>query len=529
MLITEISVLLRYPRRVPQDALELVAALVAAGSQAHTRRSLVRRVAEVLARWSPLVRVELVDHDPATDELEGIAAEPGDAGPRTPERRPLAGSRVAAALRSASPFDSASGGRGGSWEARALRRIGAARFLIVPLAEAPPASQALIAWLGPADDRPDVLAPPMPALLGRVLSHVLRAQEVTQRVAEVSRRAHAENRELRDQQRQRGPEPTLVAHGPAMAAALARVDAVAGFDTAVLLLGESGTGKELLAQRVHAASSRAHRPWVALNCGALPPQLIESALFGHEAGAFTGATRRHRGVFERAHRGTLFLDEVGELPPAVQVKLLRALQSNEFERVGGEEAVQVDVRVIAATHRELADMVEAGRFRRDLYYRLCVFPIRVPPLRERLEEVPALASALVAEICGRLRIRPPPLTAAVLERLRRHPWPGNVRELRNVLEAALIVGRGEAIDAAALDLHGADARPTTTTPALERLEDATRRCIAAALTATGGRIYGPGGAAEALDLKPGTLQSKMRKLGIQRGDFVPDAADDDDA
>jgi formate hydrogenlyase transcriptional activator len=509
-----------------QDALELVAALVAAGSEAHTRRTLLRRVADVLARSCPLVRLELGERDAATDELELLAVTPGSAGPLGESRRPLAGSRAASVLHTASPFDSARDGGERTWETRALRRFGAARVLIVPLAEAPPAAQVLLVWLAPPKGRADVLSPGLPALLGRVLLHLLRGQEVTQRVAELSRRAHAENRELRDQQRHSGPGPELVARGPAMQAALARVDAVARFDTAVLLSGESGTGKELLAQRIHRASTRAHRPLIAINCGALPPQLIESALFGHEVGAFTGAARRHRGVFERADRGTLFLDEVGELPLAVQVKLLRALQSQEFERVGGEETVRVDVRVLAATHRSLADMVEAGRFRRDLFYRLCVFPIRVPPLRERLDELPALAAALVGEICGRLRVAPPPLSAEVLDRLRRHDWPGNVRELGNVLEAALIVGRGEIIEPAALELHGTGARAPAA--ALERLADATRRCIEAALTATGGRIYGPGGAAEALGLKPGTLQSKMRKLGIDRGEFVRDTAADDD-
>jgi formate hydrogenlyase transcriptional activator len=382
----------------------------------------------------------------------------------------------------------------------------------VPLGEAP-ATLVLTLVLA---DRAEVLTPALIAALARMLLHLLRGQEVTQRVAELSRRAHAENRELRDQRRA-APEPTLVARGPAMQEALARLAAVARFDTPVLLTGESGTGKELLAQRLHRLSPRGHRPLVAINCGAMPPTLVESALFGHEVGAFTGASKRHRGVFERADRGTLFLDEIGELPLAVQVKLLRALQSQEFERVGGEERVRVDVRVIAATHRELEPMVAAGAFRRDLFFRLCVFPIRVPPLRERLDELPALTAALLAEIAARLGISPPAVSPGLLARLRGHAWPGNVRELGNVLESAVIVARGGAL--AAEDVALAPAIVATDAP-IERLEDATRRCIAAALQACNGRIYGPQGAARALGLKPGTLQSKLRKLGMDREQFI---------
>jgi transcriptional regulator with GAF, ATPase, and Fis domain len=360
------------------------------------------------------------------------------------------------------------------------------------------------------------IEPPLLAALGGVLFNLLRGQEVTQRVAELSRRAHVENRELREQARHGERERLLVAQSAAMQEVLRRIDAVAPFDTAVLLSGESGTGKELLAQRLHRLSPRGHRPLVAINCGALPANLVESALFGHEAGSFTGATRRHLGVFERADRGTLFLDEVGELPLEVQVKLLRALQSQEFERVGGEERVRVDVRVIAATHRALEPMVAAGTFRRDLFFRLCVFPIRVPPLRERLDELPALTAALVADIAARLKLPAPALAPAVLATLARHAWPGNVRELGNVLEAAIILGRGESL---ALDAALA-ADPAPACEPIETLDAAVRRCITTALRACDGRIYGPTGAAEALGLKPGTLQSKMRKLGIDREPFV---------
>ncbi len=480
----------------PPEPVELLADLVAAASEGHTRRTLLWRVAQVLARWLPLRSVALGEE--VDGELVLLTAKPGEAAV-TSTRQPVAG-QPANSVRTPG--------------ASSKPRPGTPRPVVVPLGEV--ATIALTLHLD-APGRPDLLTPSMLATLGRVMLHLLRGQEVTQRVAELSRRAHTENRELRDLRRQTEPERTLVARGAAMQEALARLEAVARFDTPVLLSGESGTGKELLAQRLHRLSPRGQRPLIAINCGALPAQLVESALFGHEVGAFTGASKRHRGVFERADRGSLFLDEVGELPLAVQVKLLRALQSQEFERVGGEEKVRVDVRVIAATHRALEQMVEAGTFRRDLYYRLCVFPIRVPPLRERLEELPALAATLIGEIAGRLGMAAPRLSPKLLERLQGHAWPGNVRELGNVLEAAMIVGKGGVLEAA--DVPLAPAAAATDGP-LERLEDATRRCIGAALGACNGRIYGAQGAARALGLNPGTLQSKLRKLGMDRTQFI---------
>ncbi|PCC70570.1 DNA-binding transcriptional response regulator, NtrC family, contains REC, AAA-type ATPase, and a Fis-type DNA-binding domains [Nannocystis exedens] len=481
------------------EPVELLAALVAAASEAHTRRTWARRVVEVLARALPLVRLELGERAEGTDEVEVVSGAP-DGGAIATTRRRLQ-EREIAALRSGRVDEAERRGPGGRSR------------LVVPLGGAP-AAMFVALTLGPGGH----LDPRFAATLGEVLFHLLRGQEVTQRVAELSRRAHVENRELREQARHGERERPLVVRSAAMQEVLRRIDAVAPFDTTVLLAGESGTGKELLAQRLHRLSARGHRPMVAINCGALPANLVESALFGHEAGAFTGATRRHLGVFERADRGTLFLDEVGELPLEVQVKLLRALQSQEFERVGGEERVRVDVRVIAATHRELEPMVAAGAFRRDLFFRLCVFPIRVPPLRERTGELPALTAALVADIAARLKLPAPPVPPAALVRLARHDWPGNVRELANVLEAAIILGRGAtlALDAAL----AVDPTPAPAAAPVERLDAAIRRCITAALQACDGRIYGPGGAAQALGLKPGTLQSKMRKLGIDREPFV---------
>jgi transcriptional regulator with GAF, ATPase, and Fis domain len=231
------------------------------------------------------------------------------------------------------------------------------------------------------------------AVLGRIIETATRHMTVVQRVADLSRRAHVESRELRANLERLEPHSDVVARSPAMRDALERAHRVAAYPTTVLLTGESGSGKEVLAREIHRRSPRAHRAMLQLNCGAIPESLVESELFGHERGAFTGADRVHVGLFERAHRGTLFLDEVGELPLAAQVKLLRVLQERQIRRVGGTAVIDVDVRLIAATNRTLSEMVSDGTFREDLYYRLDVFAIRVPPLRERRADLAPLVSA----------------------------------------------------------------------------------------------------------------------------------------
>jgi formate hydrogenlyase transcriptional activator len=343
------------------------------------------------------------------------------------------------------------------------------------------------------------------AALGRALEVARRHLVVVERVARLSRRALAENRDLRADLEQRSCE--IVARSPAMRAALERARLVARHPTTVLLTGESGTGKEVLAREIHRLSPRAHRGFLTVNCGALPEALVESELFGHERGAFTGADRAHAGAFERASCGTLFLDEIGELPASAQVKLLRVLQERTIRRVGGNDELPVDVRVIAATNRDLAAMVRAGQFRHDLYYRLDVFAIALPPLRDRREDIGPLVAAIGAELADRLRLPGPVLSRPVLARLAAHDWPGNVRELANRLETAMILG-GE------IDL------PRRPSSGDGTLEAAVRRSIEDALRASRGKIYGAGGAAARLQLKPATLQSKMRKLGIRRDRFV---------
>ena len=292
---------------------------------------------------------------------------------------------------------------------------------------------------------------------------------------------------------------------------------VAATDSTVLIRGETGTGKELVARAIHQLSPRRNHLLVAVNCAALAPALIASELFGHEQGAFTGAARRRPGRFELAHQGTIFLDEVGELPLETQVLLLRALQERVVERVGGSEPIAVDVRVIAATHRDLAVAMSEERFRHDLYFRLNVFPIQVPPQRERREDIPDLVKHFVRHFGRRMNKPIGPVAPATLKLLMGYHWPGNVRELENLIERAMIVSTGNVM---AVDPHwleppsGGELDGQTRTS----LADVERHAILAALDHSNGRIYGANGAAAELGLKPTTLYGKMRKHGISKQD-----------
>jgi PAS domain S-box-containing protein len=287
---------------------------------------------------------------------------------------------------------------------------------------------------------------------------------------------------------------------------------VANTDTSVLLLGETGTGKELIARALHRSSRRKSAVMVKVNCGALPAALVESELFGHERGAFTGAVQQKKGRFEVANRGTIFLDEVGELPLETQVKLLRVLQEQEFERVGGTQTVRVDTRVIAATNRDLAADVQRRTFRADLFFRLNIFPIRVPSLRERRDDIPILARHFVREFASRLARSIDRIDSRAIDRLVAYDWPGNVRELANILERAVILCQDRVLHVAHLGLPG----PTTSAAdVLVTLDEAERRHILKALEKTGGVLAGPNGAAALLGVKRSTLWSRMKKLGIK--------------
>ncbi len=298
-----------------------------------------------------------------------------------------------------------------------------------------------------------------------------------------------------------------------------RVAMVGPSDLPVLLFGETGTGKEVVARAIHQSSKRERHPFWRVNCGALSPELIDSELFGHERGAFTGAIAQRKGWFEQAHRGTLFLDEVAELPAGAQVRLLRVVQEGELIRVGGTEAVKVDVRIVAATHRDLAGMVERREFREDLFYRISAFPIVIPPLRERGADLDQLADHFAVRAAHRFGLRPQSLQRTDRGLLRAYNWPGNVRELASVIDRAVLLGDGKTIDVARS--LGLSPRPIAAAPVepaeppeIDSLDAAIRRHIERALVATHGRIDGPFGAAKRLEINPHTLRARMKKLGI---------------
>ncbi len=296
---------------------------------------------------------------------------------------------------------------------------------------------------------------------------------------------------------------------------------MAATDATVLLTGETGTGKELVARAIHRHSPRAKRALVAVNCAALPASLIASELFGHEKGAFTGALQRRVGRFELAAGGSIFLDEVGELPPEVQATLLRVLQEGTFERVGGGQPIATDARVIAATNRDLTAAVAAGTFRSDLFYRLNVFPIEIPPLRQRREDLPILVEYFVARYAARLGKRFESIEKSSMDRILAYSWPGNVRELQNVIERATILSEGDVlrVDEPLLGGVGVPAPPALATPLPDNLRNAERRQIEDALVQTGGRVSGAKGAAVLLGIPSTTLESRIKRLGIDKHRF----------
>ncbi len=351
-----------------------------------------------------------------------------------------------------------------------------------------------------------------------LLSDISRALAV----AVANALANEEIRKLRDQleaenialRAQLGQAPwfeDIIGDSPALRSVLAGVDQVAPTDATVLITGETGTGKELVARAVHRRSARAKGPLIQVNCSAIPATLLASELFGHERGAFTGAVERRKGRFEQAHGGTLFLDEIGELPAEMQVMLLRVLQQREFERLGGSQTVHVDVRLVAATNRDLAAEVQAGRFRNDLYYRLNVFPIRVPALRERATDIPLLVAHFAAKHGARMGRAIARIDRRTMAQLESYTWPGNVRELENVVERAVILSRNGTLRverdllpaAAGGDIDG-------------HLEAEERQAIEAALRASRGRIAGTNGAALRLGLPASTVEYRIRRLGIDK-------------
>jgi formate hydrogenlyase transcriptional activator len=340
-------------------------------------------------------------------------------------------------------------------------------------------------------------------------------------------RLRTQNEYLQEEIRQVHNVEEIVGRSAALDAVLDHVRLVAPTDSTVLILGETGTGKELIARAIHSGSMRSDRPLIKVSCAALPASLIESELFGHEKGAFTGATDKRIGRFELANEGTIFLDEIGELPPEVQIKLLRVLQEHEFERIGGGATLRVDIRVIAATNRDLNRAVAEGKFRRDLFYRLNVFPILMPTLRQRADDIPLLAHYIMRRCASRIGRRIEHIPAATLARLAAYSWPGNIRELENVIERAVILSRGPDLDLASglipsiADAAAGGAQRETESggaaAAAERsLAQIDKDRIIAVLKQTNWHIEGPNGAAAILKLNPSTLRSRIKKLGVER-------------
>jgi transcriptional regulator with GAF, ATPase, and Fis domain len=343
------------------------------------------------------------------------------------------------------------------------------------------------------------------------MSNILQHQEIL-RLKEIL----SDDNTYLQQQMVKMSGDTVIGADTGLRGVMEMVRQVARLDSPVLLLGETGVGKEVIANALHYSSKRKDGAFIKVKCGAIPDSLIDSELFGHEKGAFTGAISRKRGRFERAHGGTIFLDEVGELPPAAQVRLLRVVQHREIERVGGTETIPVDVRIISATHRNMEEQVRSGKFREDLWYRLNVFPIMIPPLRQRVEDIPALAEHFLEMKSKELKIgKIPTASGDVIHRLANYHWPGNVRELENFVERALIRGKLETGD-----IFPSEERPASITDdkrgtqTITSLDKAMAAHIQKALDVAGGRIHGPKGAARILEVNPSTLRSRMLKLGI---------------
>ena len=345
-------------------------------------------------------------------------------------------------------------------------------------------------------------------------------------IAALRAKLEIENTYLQEEIRKQHNFEEIVGNSPELLKLLDRVESTAPTEANVLITGETGSGKELIARAIHSRSARRNSPLVKVNCGAIPSGLVESELFGHVRGAFTSASERRIGRFELANNGTLFLDEVGELPLETQVKLLRVLQEQEFEPVGSNRTIKVNVRIIAATNRDLAKAVQSGGFRSDLYYRLNVIPLRVPALRERKSDIPQLVMAFLQQSAKRMGKPVQSVSQASMRLLIDYAWPGNIRELQNVIERGVVLSRGSILRLGA-DLLPLEAPETSTEPvavaetkASDSLEEVERQHILRVLERTGWVISGPSGAGAILDIHPNTLRSLMNRLGIRRSDYA---------
>lgn len=363
----------------------------------------------------------------------------------------------------------------------------------------------------------DIMLGPVAAPEGQMVLSVIRDLTQKREAEEALRRSEQENRYLEEELITTHQFDEIVGESSGLKRVLKQVEDVAPTDATVLILGETGTGKELIARAIHELSPRRDHAFVRLNCSAIPSGLLESELFGHEKGAFTGAIAQKVGRLELAHQGTFFLDEVGDLPLELQPKILRALQEKEFERVGGTRTIPVNVRLVAATNRDLAKMVNAGQFRSDLYYRLRVFPVTIPPLRERRDDIPILVRYFLGTHSKRMGRRIETIPAQTMQALLKWPWPGNIRELENFIERSVILSPGPVLRAPLAELEAVE---ESAGPINGNLEAAEREHILRVLRECKGMIGGANGAAGRLGLKRTTLNSKMKKLGIKRRDYI---------
>jgi PAS domain S-box-containing protein len=363
----------------------------------------------------------------------------------------------------------------------------------------------------------DIMLGPVERQSGRIVLTVIRDLSERKQYEEALRRSEEEKRYLEEELNTTHRFEEIIGESPGLKRALKQVETVAPTDATVLILGETGTGKELIARAVHNLSARREHAFVKLNCSAIPAGLLESELFGHEKGAFTGAIAQKIGRLQLAHEGTLFLDEIGDLPLELQPKILRALQEHEIERLGGTRTIPVNVRLMAATNRDLTKMVNEGQFRSDLYYRLRVFPLTIPPLRERREDIPDLVRYFVSQHSKRMNRPIETIPTEVMQALIKWRWPGNVRELENFIERSVILSQGSVLRAPLAELELVEDSPPSTG---SNLEAAERGHVVRVLRETGGKIGGSGGAAERLGLKRTTLNSIIKKLGIKRSDYI---------
>jgi formate hydrogenlyase transcriptional activator len=495
-----------------------------------TREALFAAIASALRRVVPFERAATFLHDPQRDVLRLLVLESSlptsyfVVGLEIPSTE----SHVGLVFQERRPFVRRDLAREAQYPAETQALAGGVRsFAIVPLVT----RARCIGTLAVASTRIGAYSDADVAFLQEVAGQVAVAIEnmtAYEEIAGLKARLERENAYLQEEIHREHDFAQMVGTSEALLAVVRRVEKVAPTDSTVLVTGETGTGKELIARAIHHASARRTRPLVKVNCSTMSAGLVESEFFGHVKGAFTGALERRIGRFQLADGGTIFLDEVGELPVETQVKLLRVLQEHEFEPVGSSQTVSVDVRVIAATNRDLQSAVDARRFRADLFYRLNVFPLEVPPLRQRRGDLPQLAMFFLAQYTKRFGKRVETISPETMARLAAYDWPGNIRELQNVIERAVILTPGPVLELDDDVLRPAPVGSERATPATvptgarsdiglaEALEEIERTQIAAALQRSGGVIEGPRGAAGVLKMHPNTLRSRMEKLGIRR-------------